>query len=152
MLHLPTIADLYQFMQRGAASASSASSSKRAKTSRDSSPASYITDAQAIQIALQQEEAQRDAAYDRQGLERAETRWVLSVQNERRNPERLEVTMVGWSELAQVHSEADRSGEERSMEKGRRSFGNFKRASEVSIKSTVLLTAAVLLICLENTD
>ena len=136
-------------MQRAAASSAIPSpqtpdhpSAKRRKLSNASSPATSSADLQAIQAALAADEAKRSEAIDRQAAEAAEageTKWVLSVRDEGRAVNshaagNLRVVTKGYVDIdcargMEMHSEEPW----RPLMVGRRSFGKFNRALEVSL-------------------
>ena len=122
-------------MQRAAASSASPTtpalpSAKRQKRN-DSSPVTPSSDVQAIQAALAAEEAKRAQALEKQQAEAGETKWVLSVQMEEQAPDEvLRVEMMGYEG---IDAAAGQEGEPwRGAMVGRRSFGKFNRALEVS--------------------
>lgn len=143
-------------MQRAAASAPASSptpttpdepSPKRQKLGADTPPSSTIptsTDLRAIQAAVAAEQAKREEALERQAREAGETKWVLSFRAEERDGG-AEGGDGGWRGALRVMS-ASYSGldhESGSVEQdegsfrpaavvGRRSFGRFNRALEVS--------------------
>ena len=142
-------------MQRAAASApvSSATSTpttpdepspKRNNIYGDSSPSTPTADLRAIQAALAAEEAKREEALERQAADVGETKWFLSFRPEERdgglghgrgNGHRtLRVTNASYSGLDHDSVSADRDeGVFRpAAVVGRRSFGRFNRALEVS--------------------
>lgn len=133
-------------MQRAAASSPISSpqaldqpSAKRQKYSNAPSPATPSADLQAIQAALAAEEAKRSEAIERQAAEAGETKWVLSFRNEGEAVNghaagNLRVVMNGYAELDRA-TEIEKYDEEpwRPLVVGRRSFGKFNRALEVSL-------------------
>ena len=133
-------------MQRAAASSPISSphtsdhpSAKRQKLSNVPSPATPSADLQAIQAALAAEEAKRSEAIDRQASEAGETKWVLSVRNEGgavngNATGNLRVVTKGYVDIDRA-TEMEMHGEEpwRPLMVGRRSFGRFNRALEVSL-------------------
>lgn len=138
-------------MQRAAASTPSASprtpeqpSPKRQKLYNDSSPATPSADLQAIQAALAAEDAKRSEALERQAAEAGESKWVLSFQ-----PDIADVVNGasgnGYSSLRVINAPfsgidhllgSTKQGEgafKSNAVVGRRSFGKFNRALEVSL-------------------
>ena len=123
-------------MQRAAASNASPTtpdhpSAKRQKRN-DSSPATPSSDVLAIQAALAVEEAKRAEALERQQAEAGETKWVLSFRKEERTGAEgaLRVDKVGYEGLYVLQGHEDAPW--RPAMVGRRSFGRFNKALEVS--------------------
>ena len=142
-------------MQRAAASSPSPApttpdqpSPKRQKLDSDSSPATPSADLQAVQAALAAEEAKRSAAIERQAAEAGETKWFLSFRPENGNVAdgtfenghgSLRVINASYSGID--HSAATTHQDEGLFRPkvvvGRRSFGKFNRALEVSPSMSV---------------
>lgn len=121
-------------MQRAAASnASSTNSSTKRQRLNDSSPATSLSDAQAIQQALAAEEATRSIALGQQQAEAGETKWEFNFRKEGVSDRGLNVVKVGDVDIA---GEAIADGQDEKPWQGamvgRRSFGKFNRALEVS--------------------
>lgn len=114
--------------------------SKRRRTDADtpSSTPTAPSDLQQIQAALNEEEAKRSRAIDRQAEEAGETRWVLStVSGDAKGAEgdgevNFRVVKTGYSE---IDSEASKP-----TDSGRKSFGKFNRKVEVGHVSRSPLT------------
>lgn len=133
-------------MQRAAASSPISSpqtpdqpSAKRQKFSNAPSPATPSADLQAIQAALAAEEAKRSEAIERQAAEAGETKWVLSFRDEGgaitgHAAGTMRVVTNGYTDIDRA-AETDMHDEEpwRPLVVGRRSFGKFNRALEVSL-------------------
>lgn len=143
-------------MQRAAASAPTSSpttptpdepSPKRQKRDAESSPSTPSADLRAIQAALAAEEAKREEALERQAAEAGETKWFLSFRPEERdggvgalsNGDKngrgaLRVMSAGYSGLDRydVSTDQDEGDFRPAAVVGRRSFGRFNRALEVS--------------------
>lgn len=142
-----------KFMQRAAAASPSSSthsspderSPKRRKTTSTSSPSKSnvdtLADRTAIQGALAAEEAQRQAALERQAAEAGDTRWVLNFEDQNttgasRTPT-LRVIEAGYANLDNVLSTHIESTEDAPKPQdipvvvGRRSFGRFNQQVEV---------------------
>ncbi|TVY32939.1 hypothetical protein LSUB1_G007804 [Lachnellula subtilissima] len=137
-----------KFMQRAAASPPSSPSTpdepptKRRKKGTDSSPSKFDVDAladqRAIQKALADEEAKRQAALDRQAAEAGDTRWVLSFEDQKQTAASsalaLRVVQTGYANLDSLPSLQVRSMEEEQEDKpivvGRRSYGKFNKVLE----------------------
>jgi hypothetical protein len=112
-------------------------SSKRLKRNDSSpfstAPATPSDEAQAIRDALAIEEAKRIEALDRQREEGGETKWVLSTLDKGGavNGGGVEVVQMGYAEIDGVQKEEEEPW--RGAVVGRRSFGRFNRALEVSM-------------------
>ncbi|KAI9830045.1 MAG: hypothetical protein M1819_005875 [Sarea resinae] len=138
-----------KFMQRAAASSPSPSqpATKRARLSSDGTTAGTpASDLEAIQAALDAEEAKRTAALDRQAAEAGETRWVLSFLDQNTNPNgeerslRKPLTIVNAGFAGIDSAELEEPGRETAQvavespalaaSVGRRSFGKFNRKVE----------------------
>lgn len=133
-------------MQRAAASSPISSpqtpdqpSAKRQKFSSAPSPATPSADLQAIQAALAAEEAKRSEAVERQAAEAGETKWVLSFRDEQGAVDghaagTMRGVANGYTDIDRA-TETDMHDEEpwRPLVVGRRSFGKFNRAIEVSL-------------------
>ena len=129
-------------MQRAAASNPSPTtpstpdlpSAKRQRL-EDPSPITPSLDAQAFQAALAAEEAKRTEALDRQGAGAGETKWVLSYHEERLEGNKVvfRITSVGYAGVDDANGNNGEVEEPwRGQMVGRRSFGRFNRALEVS--------------------
>lgn len=143
-------------MQRAAASAPASSptlttphepSPKRQKREADSSPSTPSADLHAVQAAVAAEEAKREEALERQAAEAGETKWFLSFRPEETdgvggslgngsgNGARvLRVTNASYSGLdhESVAMDHDEGTFRPAAVVGRRSYGRFNRALEVS--------------------
>jgi len=143
-----TYLPLFQFMQRAAASSPttpvtptssstqspSYSSSKRQKLAHSpSTPVTPLSDQQAIQAALDAEEAKRSEALEKIAAERGETKWVLSFVDEQRGERNggLRVAKAGYGDIDGGGWGADGGGSERKGVSGRMSFGRFNQEVEV---------------------
>lgn len=148
-----------KFMQRAAASSPASPSiptpeeppNKRRKKDIDSSPPSFNVDAladqRAIQKAVAEEEAKRQAALDKQAAEAGDTKWILSFKDDNHSASStlaLRVVQTGYANLDRLPPVEIKSVEHEPGDKptavGRRSFGNFNRRLEVGtyIPSLVL--------------
>lgn len=119
--------------------------SKRLKTE-----AAITPDARAFQEAAAAEEAKKNAFIERAAAEAGETKWVLSVTNDKPTTAApvLRIVEAGYGAIdsgAPIPESDDEEDEEQSAGMaGRRSFGKFNKAVEVR---------AVFLLCEEpNTD
>ena len=138
-------------MQRAAASSPATPSPptpeerspKRRKKDSDSSPSRFnvdsLTDRAAIQAALVEEEAKRQAVLERQAAEAGDTRWVLSFEDQKSMSNGatlpLRIVQAGYANLdgsptSKIIS-TDDDFEDKPVMIGRRSFGKFNRAIEV---------------------
>ncbi|KAI9733463.1 MAG: hypothetical protein M1818_007211 [Claussenomyces sp. TS43310] len=138
-----------KFMQRAAASSPISSPSipdapspKRRRTGK--SPGGFeidsLADQRAVQAALASEEAIRQAALDRAGVEAGDTRWILDFERDsetssRRIQPALRVIEAGFATIdyerpasIQIHHEGDKDLPPSLI--GRKSFGRFNRAVE----------------------
>ena len=149
-LSLPSDSGHLQFMQRAAASSAATDSSaaeqpspKRRRLSSNASPSAGNSDLQAIQAALAAEEAKRQQALERQSAEAGETRWMLSFQDAadssdgRQDQSGLQVISTGYAGIDESVGKHrnDLGSDDESWTNptvGRRVFGKFKRAQEVS--------------------
>jgi hypothetical protein len=141
-----------KFMQRAAASSPATPSPsmteepspKRRKKDSDTSPSRFNVDAladrHAIQAALAEEEAKRQAALERQAAEAGDTRWVLSFEDQNKNTSNdttlpLRIVQAGYANIdISPHSKpvsTEDVFEDKPVMVGRRSFGKFNRVSEV---------------------
>ena len=133
-------------MQRAAASPPSSPqtpdshrSTKRQRLSNGH--ASRVTpsvDTAAIQAAIQAEEAKHQAALDRQRAASQETKWVFSCVEEKRGDDQDEqlpkIIAISYGETDDAAKETSEAGAAwRPAIVGRRSFGRFNRALEVSL-------------------
>ncbi len=140
-----------KFMQRAAASSPLAlpatpdePSPKRQKTG-DSSPTvnvDSLADQRAVQAALADEEAKRQAALERQAAAAGDTRWVLSFREDiegscAQNKASLRVVQTGFATIdsrlpggAAITIDEDISSDRPAIV-GRRSYGKFNRIIEV---------------------
>ena len=112
----------------------SCSSSKRQKrTHSPSTPVTPLSDQQAIQAALDAEEAKRSEALEKIAAERGETKWVLSFVDEQRGERNggLRVAKAGYGDIDGGGWGADGGGSERKGVSGRMSFGRFNQEVEV---------------------
>jgi hypothetical protein len=141
VLNYTTYSNDYQFMQRGTTISSpttpsktpgspastSDPPSKRQRVSLGGSRPRY-SDQQAIQAAMAEEQAKKDAALERHALEVGETRWVLSVRPTHipTSPE-IVVTNAGFAE---IDEDDDEDSEEEEERVGRLVFGK-----KVAVKS-----------------
>ena len=129
------------------AAASEEPSPKRQKKNSDSqSRPSFnideLANKRAVDKAIAEEEAKRQAALEKQGAEAGDTRWVLSFEDQKAaaasQPLALRVVSAGYASIDVTVSRAFESmdGEDFSEEKpimvGRRSFGRFNKKLEVS--------------------
>jgi hypothetical protein len=143
-------------MQRAAASAPASSPTlttpheplpKRQKLNADSSPSTPSADLRAVQAAVAAEEAKREEALERQAAEAGETKWFLSFRPEvtdgvgsalgngdGNGRGALRVTRASYSGLdhESVAMDHDEGTFRSAAVVGRRSFGRFNRALEVS--------------------
>lgn len=145
-------------MQRAAASSAPASSPtatatpttpaepspKRQKLDADSSPSKSGADLRAVQAAVAAEEAKREEALERQAAEAGETKWFLSFRPEERDgglghghrggDGSLRVMSASYSGLDHdsLSADWDEGVIRPAAVVGRRSFGRFNRALEVS--------------------
>lgn len=134
-------------MQRAAAAASPSSSpstpnerpSKKQRLSNGSAIATPSSEARAIEEALAAEELKRQQAIDRQAAEAGESRWVLSYQDHKpKNAQPpIEIVTAGYGAIdgfSQQQRQATdiQNTPTRPDIRGRRSFGKFNRAVEVS--------------------
>ena len=107
--------------------------SKRQKVSPfPSSPATSLSDQQAIQAALDAEQAKRSEALERIAAERGETKWMLSYMNEGNadTGAGFRVTKAGYGDIdADENSGPDGTG--KWGPNGRKSFGKFNKEIEV---------------------
>jgi len=142
-----------KFMQRAAASSPTTSASpdepspKRRKTDSNISTPSKINvdslaDRTAVQAALASEEAKRQAALEKQAADAGDTRWVLSFEDQRllaaSSPLGLRIVQTGFANIDSSQSEIriEEDGlEDKPVMVGRRSFGRFNKALEVSLYS-----------------
>lgn len=143
-------------MQRAAACSSISSpqtpdlpSAKRQKYSNAPSPATPSADLQAIQAALAAEEAKRSKAIERQAAEAGETKWVLSFRDEEgavnsHAAGAMRVVTNSYTDIDRA-TEAYMHDEEpyRPLVVGRRSFGKFNRALEVSLVENRLVSRSM---------
>jgi hypothetical protein len=139
-------------MQRAAASTSTATPStpeepspKRRKKESDSpsrpeSNIDKLADQRAVQAAIAAEEAKRQVALDKQGVEAGDTRWVLSFEDQKgsiaASTLAIRVVQAGYAHLDVPQPTVNRSVEEDPWEEksamvGRRSFGRFNKILEV---------------------
>lgn len=140
-----------KFMQRAANTSPSSrappspdepSPKRQKKDSNPSTPTKFNVDAladrSAIQAALANEEAKRQAALEKQASELGDTRWVLNFEDQRAlggaSPLTLRVVETGFANLdttpLKVQYADDITAEEPVMV-GRRSFGKFNKVLEV---------------------
>ncbi|KAH8588968.1 hypothetical protein B0O99DRAFT_343683 [Bisporella sp. PMI_857] len=153
-----------KFMQRAAASPSTASSApstpdepspKRRKrnTGSPSTPSfnvNELANQRAVDRALAEEDAKRQAALERQAAEAGDTRWVLSFEDQQAadsaaRPLSLRVVSTGYASLdvrtpmqiRKIDTEEDSSSEEQPVIVGRRSFGKFNRKVEKQLDPTI---------------
>ena len=133
-------------MQRAAASPpaspqtpDSQRSNKRQKLSNGhASPMTPSVDTAAIQAALAAEEVKHQAALDRQRAASQETKWVFSCAEDKRSDGQddrlLAIVSIGYEEVDNIVREnSEASAAWRPAMVGRRSFGKFNRALEVSL-------------------
>ncbi|RDW65429.1 hypothetical protein BP5796_10121 [Coleophoma crateriformis] len=138
-----------KFMQRAAASSPTSPStpgepsSKRRKVA-DDSPSRFnveaLADQRAIQAAVADEEAKRQAALERQAAEAGDTRWVLNFGDGRdsRAPTTpaLRIVQTGFANLDNalpLHlrvAATEEVSEDKPIAVGRKSFGKFNRVLE----------------------
>lgn len=145
-----------KFMQRAAASSSPNSSSpttqdepsaKRRKVT-DDSPSKFnvhdLVDQRAIQKALANEEAKRQAAIEKQATELGDTRWVLNFEDGRNTStlpkNTLRIVQAGFANLDNLplhlkSADSEGKSEDRPSEVGRKSFGRFNRSLETGQSS-----------------
>lgn len=141
-----------KFMQRAAASSPTNTSPsidepspKRQKTAQNT-PTKFnvdtLADNRAIQAAIVEEEAKKQAALDRAAVEAGDTRWVLSFEGRKHlntPTNTLRVVQTGFANLDQpspikaerVNDDDNDFGEEKPFMVGRRSFGKFNKVLEV---------------------
>lgn len=133
-------------MQRAAASTPASPSTpeqpspKRRKTG-DSSPVGFnvqsLTDQRAVQIALAEEEAKRQAALDKQAAEAGDTRWILNFEPDFTNgngitKSTLDVVPAGFAAIDKVSlTSSYEASVDLAGAVGRKSFGKFNRVIEV---------------------
>lgn len=143
-------------MQRAAASSPISSpqtpdlpSAKRQKHCNAPSPATPSADLQAIQAALAAEEAKRSEAIERQAAEAGETKWVLSFRDEEGA---VDSHAAGTMRIVtNSYTDIDRATETYTHDEepykplvvGRRSFGKFNRALEVSLVENRLVSCSM---------
>jgi hypothetical protein len=142
-----------KFMQRAANSSPSVSSPttpdqpspKRRRTDSEFSPPKAnidsLADRAAVQAALANEEAKRQAALEKQAAEAGDTRWVLSFEDQRHSTVAprlaLRVVQTGFAALDASPSQTrhtDDDIEEIPAMVGRRSFGRFNKILEVCFR------------------
>ncbi|KAF4614292.1 hypothetical protein G7Y89_g15447 [Cudoniella acicularis] len=146
-----------KFMQRAAASLPTTSSpsttdeppNKRRRTEVDSCPPTFnvnaLADQRAIQKAVADEEAKRQAALEKQAAEAGDTRWVLSFEDQNHaaaaSSLALRVVPTGFAVIDSLSPLQIRSLEEEAEDKpimvGRRSFGKFNRVLEKQQDPTI---------------
>jgi hypothetical protein len=88
-----------------------------------------------MQAAMAEEERKRQVALDRQGAEKGETKWVLSVREQKKEAEGiLRVTTAGLGEIDELgddesedDSEDETQGGKRELARGRIRFGKVSR-------------------------
>ncbi|TVY75603.1 hypothetical protein LSUE1_G008011 [Lachnellula suecica] len=143
-----------KFMQRAANTSPSSSPStpdeppnKRRKKDTDS-PSKFNVDAladqRAVQKALADEEAKRQAVLERQAAEAGDTRWVLSFEDQKQvaasSALALRVVQTGYANLDSIAPLQIQAMEEGAEDKpamvGRRSYGKFNRGLEKQQDST----------------
>jgi hypothetical protein len=132
---------------------------KRRKKDTDSTPSKFNVDAladqRAIQKALADEEAKRQAALERQAAEAGDTRWVLSFEDQKQvaaSPAlALRVVQTGYANLDSLSPLQILSMEEEPEDKpvvvGRRSYGRFNKVLEVGLFISRILKWAVTKSC-----
>ncbi|TGO83166.1 hypothetical protein BPOR_0691g00020 [Botrytis porri] len=141
-----------KFMQRAAASSPTNTSPssidepspKRQKTAQNT-PTKFnvdtLADNRAIQAAIVEEEAKKQAALDRAAVEAGDTRWVLSFEGRKHlntPTNTLRVVQTGFANLDQpspikaerVDDDDNNFGKEKPFMVGRRSFGKFNKVLE----------------------
>ena len=134
-------------MQRGSPSSSSPGTPsepayKRQRLSNGSSAASTPrSDAQRVAEALAAEERKRAEAIEREGADRGETKWYLSVQQSSRpakSASALKFVSAGYSvldaaeDVGPAESDEDEEGvNTRPLVQGRMNFGKFSRKPDV---------------------
>ena len=102
----------------------------------------------AVDKAIAEEEAKRQAALEKQGAEAGDTRWVLSFEDQRAAAASqslaLRVISTGYASIdvtdPQIYKAIDGedSSEDTPAVVGRRSFGRFNKKLEVSVQSTII--------------
>ena len=109
-------------------------------SSSHSTSATPLSDQQAIQAALDAEEAKRSKALARVAAERGETKWALSYvdEEERRRRAGFKVAQAGYGEI-DADEGLGSNGKGRWGMIGRRSFGNFNKDLEVCEMQYTLL-------------
>lgn len=142
-----------KFMQRAAASTPSPSSPtpdepspKRLKKNSDwvvpELNGNSLANQQAVQAALDAEEAKRQAALDKQAAEAGDTRWVLSFEDLEKSAQAatggLRIIRAGYASLdvppsQQIRRMDDDEFGDRPVMIGRRSFAKFNKALEVRV-------------------
>lgn len=142
-----------KFMQRAAASSPTHTSPspldepspKRQKTAQNT-PTKFnvdtLADNRAIQAAIKEEEAKKEAALDRAAAEAGDTRWVLSFEGRKHlntPTNTLRVVQAGFASLdhpspikvERFDDDDNDFGDEKPFMVGRRSFGRFNKVLEV---------------------
>lgn len=110
------------------------SSSKRQKLAHSpSTPVTPLSDQQAIQAALDAEEAKRSKALEKIAAEWGETKWVLSFVDEQGGERNggLRVAKAGYGDIDGGGWGIGNEGSERKGVSGRMSFGIFNQEVEV---------------------
>lgn len=106
-----------------------------------------LANKRAVERAISEEEAKRQAALEKQGAEAGDTRWVLSFEDQKAvaasQPLALRVVSASYSSIdvaapRQVTTmDGDDSSEDKPVMVGRRSFGRFNKKLEVSVTTTL---------------
>lgn len=139
-----------KFMQRAAASSPLAqgspssqpgtpASNKRQRTDENASPTPFnvneLADQRAVEKAMAEEEAKRQAALDRAAQEAGDTRWVLNFEDKDAQEKKtggLRVQMASFATLDRGAARIELDVEEdKPVAGGRRSFGKFNKKLEV---------------------
>jgi hypothetical protein len=145
-----------KFMQRAAASTPTTpppstpdepSPKRRKKDSDSPSRPSFdvngLADHRAIQAAVAEEEAKRQAALERAAAEAGDTRWVLSFEDQKASASpslALRVVQTGYANLdapSIFRPEEEDMEEDKPVMIGRRSFGKFNKVLEVCCAAAV---------------
>lgn len=101
-----------------------------------------LANKRAVDKAIAEEEAKRQAALEKQGTEAGDTRWVLSFEDQKAaaasQPLALRVVSAGYASIDVTVPrtfetiDGEESSEDKPVIVGRRSFGRFNKKLEVS--------------------
>lgn len=148
-------------MQRASAATPTASPTtpdggRPSKRQRMSTDAAVSPDVKAFQEAAAAEEAKRNAFIERAAAEAGETKWVLSVQDDKPKPTEpsLRVVNAGYGAIdsgAPISESDDEEEEQSAGMAGRRSFGKFNKTVEVSIRPHLNTKPHILILHSDNT-